>query len=217
MIYLYSKTNTKKGEIMDKTDIIEFFDRLAPAWDTDMIRDDRTISIILDNAGIREGVEVLDVACGTGVLFPDYLSRNVKSITGIDISSKMVDIARTKRISNSMKVICADVEIYSFDHPFDCCMVYNAFPHFPEPARLIKVLAKSLKPGGKLSIAHGMSREKINRHHEGNASKVSTGLMDADELVKLFEPYFNVCIKISTDEMYQVCGVKKHLQGLNAV
>lgn len=53
-----------------------------------MIRNEPVIRTILDNAGIRAGVDVLDVACGTGVLFPDYLARDVHSVTGVDIARK---------------------------------------------------------------------------------------------------------------------------------
>ena len=56
---------------MEKKDIIDFFDRLAPQWDADMIRSDAVIEKILDGAKVRPGVSVLDVACGTGVLIPD--------------------------------------------------------------------------------------------------------------------------------------------------
>ena len=65
---------------MRKQDVIEFFDRLAPQWDADMIRNDDIIATILNNAGVKPGVDVLDVACGTGVLFPDYLSRDVGKV-----------------------------------------------------------------------------------------------------------------------------------------
>ena len=60
---------------MDKKDVIEFFDGLAASWDAELVRSDEIIGIILDNGGIKEGVKVLDVACGTGVLIPDYLAR----------------------------------------------------------------------------------------------------------------------------------------------
>ena len=59
---------------MHKEDIIQFFDRLAPQWDADMIRSDEKIAKIMDGAGIQPGTRILDVACGTGVLFPDYLA-----------------------------------------------------------------------------------------------------------------------------------------------
>ena len=56
---------------MEKKDIISFFDHFAPWWDDDMIRNEDIITAILDNGGIKPGIHVLDVACGTGVLFPD--------------------------------------------------------------------------------------------------------------------------------------------------
>jgi demethylmenaquinone methyltransferase/2-methoxy-6-polyprenyl-1,4-benzoquinol methylase len=194
---------------MEKKDVIAFFDRLAPQWDADMIRSDRIIGRILDNAGVREGVHVLDVACGTGVLFPDYLARDVASVTAVDISPEMVKIAQSKFPEEKVKVLCADVESLQPERKFDCIMVYNAFPHFPEPEKLIRVLAGMLQPGGSLTVAHGMSRAKIDRHHEGTASRVSVGLMHEDALAAIMEQYLDVTVKISDDNMYQVTGVLK--------
>lgn len=191
---------------MDKKDIISFFDKMAPRWDGDMIRSDRIISQILDNAGVRPGVDVLDVACGTGVLFPDYLDRNIASITAIDISPEMVKIAQRKFLRENVQILCGDVETAVFDKKFDCVMVYNAFPHFPDPENLIRVLAGLLKPGGTLTIAHGMSRAAIDHHHEGAASKVSRGLMHEDVLQAMMEKYLTVTVKISDETMYQVTG-----------
>ncbi|MBQ6852209.1 MAG: class I SAM-dependent methyltransferase [Oscillospiraceae bacterium] len=191
---------------MDKQDVIRFFDAQASRWDGDMIRLDSVISTILDGAGIAPGKAVLDVACGTGVLFPDYLRRGVEALTAIDISPEMVKIARQK--CPQAEVLCGDVETAIFDRQFDCIMVYNAFPHFPDPENLIRVLAGLLKPGGTLTVAHGMSRAEIDRHHKGAASKVSVGLMHEDQLAAIFEKYLTVTIKISNDRMYQVTGSK---------
>lgn len=192
---------------MNKQDIITFFDRCAPQWDAEMIRDDHIISTILDNAGVKPGVHVLDVACGTGVLFPDYLARDVASVTAIDISPEMSKIAAAK--FPQVKVLCGDVEETAFGRKFDVVMVYNAFPHFPDPARLIKVLAGLVKPGGKLSVAHGMSRAALTHHHSGRASTVSIELLPESQLAELFDPYFDVDVVISNDHMYQVAGVRR--------
>jgi len=194
---------------MEKKDIIEFFDRCAPAWDADMIKSDMIIGKILDNAEVGEGMDVLDVACGTGVMFDYYLQRNVASVTGIDISTEMAKIAEAKYAGEpKVRVICGDVEEEKFERQFDRIVVYNAFPHFPKPKRLIKKLAALLKEGGRLTVAHGMSREAIDNHHSGAASKVSNGLMTADSLKKLFDAHFEVEIMISNSQMYQVSGVK---------
>ena len=192
---------------MEKKDIADFFDRCAPWWDEDMIRNEVIITTILDNAGIKGGMDVLDVACGTGVLFPDYLKRGVESVTGIDISPEMAKIAASK--FPEVSVICGDVEETKFDRQFDAVMVYNAFPHFPEPAKLIEALARVVKPGGRLSVAHSMSRDKLQQHHSGRASRVSIDLIHEKELASLFAPFFDVDVVISNDRMYQVAGTRR--------
>ena len=195
---------------MEKKDIIEFFDRCAPTWDAEMIKSDVKIGRILDNAEVGAGMDILDVACGTGVMFDYYLQRDVASVTGIDISPEMARIAAEKYADQpKVQVICGDVEDYAFGRQFDRIVVYNAFPHFPYPKRLIKRLAKLLKEGGRLTVAHGMSREAIDGHHKGSASKVSNGLMEADSLKRIFDAHFQVEVVISNDHMYQVSGVKR--------
>lgn len=191
---------------MEQQDVIRFFDRCAPSWDVGLVRNEAVISAILDNAGVKAGVDVLDVACGTGVLFPDYLQRGVASLTAIDISPEMVKLARQKY--PKVCVLCGDVEQTVFDQCFDVIMIYNAFPHFPDPARLIGRLARWVKPGGRLSVAHGMSREMLNHHHSGTASRVSVDLLAENELAALFAPYFDVDTVISDERMYQVAGRK---------
>lgn len=195
--------------MIQKQDVIDFFDRRAENWDAELIRSDTVIGRILDNAGVQAGMDVLDVACGTGVLFPDYLSRRVNTVTGIDISPEMAKRAAEKYPGSPIRVLCGDVEETEFDRQFDVVMVYNAFPHFPDPAKLISALAKLTKTGGRLSIAHGMSREKIDNHHSGSASRVSNGLMHEEQLKALFEPYFAVDVVISDENMYQVSGVRR--------
>ena len=188
---------------MEKKDVIAFFDRCAPTWDADMIKNDTIIGKILDHAEVEAGMDVLDVACGTGVMFPYYLQRGVASVTGIDISPEMAKIAAEKYADQpKIRVICGDVEEYAFDRQFDRIVVYNAFPHFPYPKRLLKVLAGLLKKDGRLTIAHGASREAIDNHHNGPAAKVSNGLMTADSLKKLFDAHFEVEVVISNRRMY---------------
>lgn len=192
--------------MIETKEVVEFFDRLAPGWDAEMVRSDEIIRTILDNADVTAGKNVLDVACGTGVLIPDYLERNVASVTGIDISPKMAEIARSKFSQETVTILCGDVETAAFDRQFDCVVVYNAFPHFPDPERLVRTLAGLLTPGGTLTVAHGMSREKIDAHHHGSASHVSNGLMPAEDLAAIFRTVLTVSTVISDERMYQVVG-----------
>ena len=191
---------------MNKKDVIDFFDRLAPAWDDMQVRNEEVIAEILFKGGIRDGVRVLDVACGTGVLFPDYKKLGA-DVTGIDISPEMVKIAKEK--FPDAEVVCGDVLDFSFSEKFDAVMIYNAFPHFANRELLFENLSRYLKENGRITVAHGMSREALIKHHSGSAQKISTILPEPDELAEIMKPYFEVDTKISTDEIYIVSGKKQ--------
>lgn len=191
---------------MNKNEVISFFDKNAFVWDEQMIRDDKIIDMILANARVCEGKDVLDVACGTGVLIPDYLARNVASVTAVDISPEMIKIAKQKFRQKNVHIICGDIEAIELPQKYDNIVVYNAFPHFAEPQVLIKRLVTLLKPGGMLTVAHGMSREQINACHVGAASHVSIGLLEIEELAAIFRQELEVVVQIADEHMYQVVG-----------
>ena len=88
-------------------------------------------------------------------------------------------------------------------------MVYNAFPHFPDPAHLLQVLSGMLKPRGTLTVAHGMSRAQIDHRHQGSASRVSVGLIHEDTLAAMMAKHLRITLKISDHQMYQVTAVKE--------
>ncbi|MBR5479720.1 MAG: methyltransferase domain-containing protein [Clostridia bacterium] len=192
---------------MNKDLVTEFFNSVAEKWDALEIKSADRVYRILDYAGVAQGMKVLDVACGTGVLVPDYLARNVGEVCGVDISSKMIEIARGKFNFPNVKFICSDVEKLAISG-FDVCVVYNAFPHFENPARLIENLSEKLKDGGRLTIAHGMSRDEINNHHKGCPAGISNELMECKKLGELFAPHFTVDVCVE-DEIYVVSGIKK--------
>ncbi|MCQ2529930.1 MAG: class I SAM-dependent methyltransferase [Lachnospiraceae bacterium] len=196
---------------MDKQEIKAFFDEQASHWDADLIKNDEIINTILDNAGVErganEGKSILDVACGTGVMMEFYKERGYQDVTGIDISDKMIEKAKEK--FPEVTFICGDVEQVNFERKFDHIVVYNAFPHFPSGVDLIERLSELLNEGGTLTVAHGMSKKQIDNHHKGVAARVSTGLISAGVLAKIFK-YFklDVTSEISNDFMYQVAGRK---------
>ncbi|MDE6717308.1 MAG: hypothetical protein K2J70_03860, partial [Muribaculaceae bacterium] len=76
---------------------IDFFDKLAPTWDDNEIRSTpERVKSILSKLPVGEGMSVLDLGTGTGVLLP-YLSRIVgKNVqdTGVDLYEGMLSIAR---------------------------------------------------------------------------------------------------------------------------
>ena len=194
---------------MRKKDVIEFFNHCAPWWDADMVRNEAVISKILDGSGIKPGVQCAGRSLRHRGPFPGLpgprsgLRHRHRHLSGDgeDRPEKFPDI----------EVRCGDVETEDFGRRFDAVVVYNAFPHFPDPAHLIQVLAGLLVPGGTLSVAHGMSRAALRDHHAGRAAQVSIDLLEADALAELFAPYFDVTVVLSDDKMYQVAGVRNNV------
>ena len=194
---------------MDKNKIKEFFNSWASRWDDDMIKDDQIMNAILDNAEVSEGKDILDVACGTGVMIDYYLQRKVRSVTGVDFSEKMCEIASGKFAANrNVEIICEDIEEFRSDKGYDAIIVYNSFPHFLNAEKLIAHLSSLLNINGILTIAHGTSRDRINSHHSNVSDDIKCELMNAEELAKIFSHHLQVNTVISNDRIYQVAGRK---------
>ncbi len=191
---------------MDKKDVIEFFNNIAPHWDNEQLRNEDVISLILEKGDIAKDKQILDVACGTGVLFPDYISLGA-NVTGIDISPEMVKMAKEK--FPGIEVICGDAESYSFENQFDAVMIYNAFPHFIKPKTLFANLTKHLNSGGRLTIAHGISEKELQQCHSGKAKNISLPLPTKEKLAEMLSEFCSVDIMISDEKMYMVSGLKK--------
>ncbi|MBO7319723.1 MAG: class I SAM-dependent methyltransferase [Clostridia bacterium] len=191
---------------MEKNKIIAFFDDMASDWDAMQVRNEDVIAEILQKGGIIRRTKVLDVACGTGVLFPDYISLGAE-VTGIDISANMAEKAREKY--PDIKVICGDAAEYSFEDAFDAVMIYNAFPHFTDPDKLIKNLSAALREKGRFTVAHGMSEKELAKCHSTVAKDVSLPLPSKERLADIMSDIFDVDVMISDDEKYIVSGLKK--------
>ena len=185
----------------------EFFDKYAPTWDAGCapVSPARAAAAFI---GEVSGKNVLDIACGTGVMFPEYISAEAKSITGVDLSPEMVRIAREKfgHVDN-IEVICADVLTLENDL-FDTVVLYNGYPHFLYKESLIKKVSELLVPGGRFTIAHDMSRETLNRHHSGLPENICTDLLPAVEEAKIWHKYFQVDSIVDTDNFYLISGRK---------
>ena len=191
---------------MDRNEIIAFFDKLAPCWDESNLRNEEVIAEILQKGGIGKNVKVLDVACGTGVLFPDYKKLGA-DVTGIDISPEMVNVAREK--FPDINVLCGDAASFDFEETFDAVMIYNAFPHFINAQKLIESLAGNLRVGGRFSVAHGISEKELEKCHSGSAKKISVPLVKKEVLAEMMSPWFEVDVLMSDERMYMGSGVKK--------
>ncbi|MCX7085155.1 MAG: bifunctional 2-polyprenyl-6-hydroxyphenol methylase/3-demethylubiquinol 3-O-methyltransferase UbiG [Methylococcales bacterium] len=98
-----------------------------------------------------EGVRVVDVGCGGGILTEGLAKQNADAL-GIDLSEDLIDIADLHGLETGIKVnyqkisveTLAEQQPESFDHV--TCM--EMLEHVPNPGSIITSCAKLVKPGG---------------------------------------------------------------------
>ena len=120
---------------------------------------DEIMARLVDWNLLRSDLVVLDLGCGIGRIEP-VLAPQVREITGIDISSRMLDEARwrCRDLANVSFEQCngQDLEVLA-GRSFDLIMAIDSFPCMfaadPKiPARHIHDCRHLLRPGGSLMI-----------------------------------------------------------------
>ncbi len=95
--------------------------------------------------------EVLDVASGTGDV-AIALDRKGIAVIGVDISERMLDIARKK--APHITFLTGDASCLDFpDNSFDAVTIAFGIRNFDKRPDCIRELLRVLKPGGLLAIA----------------------------------------------------------------
>lgn len=107
---------------------------------------------------VKEGDKVLDIGCGNGRLYRFLATKNI-NYTGLDVSSKLIRIARETfkgecvefKTFDGLNVECSDQLACGFDTVY--CLA--TLPHLPGEALRLKFLEnlrKASKPGAKIII-----------------------------------------------------------------
>jgi ubiquinone/menaquinone biosynthesis C-methylase UbiE len=122
---------------------------------------------MIQRAGIRAGMRVLDVACGTG--HPAIPIAQVVGPTGsvlaTDFAEPMVAIAREKAKAAGLSNIefrVVDGEV--LDEPegsFDAATMRWGLMFMPDPVAAIRGIARAVRPGGRVAIVVWQGPEKV--------------------------------------------------------
>ncbi|MCM1167249.1 MAG: class I SAM-dependent methyltransferase, partial [Ruminococcus sp.] len=108
---------------------------------------------VLAEAVSEPFTDLLDAGCGTGAMLSlfkrDYPEKNY---TGIDLSEKMIETAKRKRL-DGVEFVAGDCENLPFaDGSFDVVTCSMSFHHYPNPEKFFASLHRVLRPGGRLIL-----------------------------------------------------------------
>lgn len=162
----------------------QYFDALAThaRWRCFSAVENRKVRDFTRRWRIAPGDRVLEPGCGSG-----RLTRILAALTGptgkvlaFDASAAFTKLARHRRLPRQVTVRTAfalslELDPASFDH----IVCFNVFPHLMPLGKHLRLLARALRPGGRLWIAHTCSRSFVNRMHRHASAALRDHLLPA--------------------------------------
>ena len=101
---------------------------------------------LLSAAGVRAGMRVLDVACGSGVIAGRAAELGALA-TGVDLAPRMLELAA--KLNPECTFREASVESMPFeDGAFDALVCAFGIGHFPDPPAAVAECARVVRVGG---------------------------------------------------------------------
>jgi ubiquinone/menaquinone biosynthesis C-methylase UbiE len=173
-----------------RTQVIEQFTRQAGLWSA--LSDDEAIRLLIRVAEIGPADDVLDVACGPG-LVACAVAAQARRVVGIDLTPAMIEEARARQARQGLSNVhwrVGDVSTLPFAaHEFDAVLTRYSLHHMPAPRQLLIEMARVTKPSGRVVVA-----DLILPAEKGRVYDAAERLRDPshrrvladDELVELF-------------------------------
>ena len=168
----------------------KFFDQLADTWEDQSFPPEtrKRVAELAGAFGIRKGARVLDVATGTGILYP-YLLRAVGEsgrVLAFDFSYKMLQKANKKALGENL--YCFQASAMAIPLPAGLCdtiVCFAAFPHFADQLKALQEMARVAKIGAPIFIVHLMSRDELLKHHGNHGPVAGDTVPEASDMGRM--------------------------------
>jgi ubiquinone/menaquinone biosynthesis C-methylase UbiE len=136
--------------------LVEYYDRVAPeyeSWAGGLHA--RVAAKLVEVASPRRGEAALDVGCGTG-LVTHLVAKAVGargSVVGIDLSARMLDLARRHSRANTTFMAMAAERMVFRKHSFDLITYGQSLPYLGDPLASLEEAVQLLRPGGRVALS----------------------------------------------------------------
>ena len=133
----------------------------------------------IDSLAGLAGKEVLDIGCGGGIL-SEAMARRAAQVTGIDLASKALGVARLHALETGVenieyREIAAEGLAEELPAAFDVVTCMEMLEHVPEPSLVVQASATLVRPGGWVFFS------TLNR----NAKSFLLGIVGAEYVLQL--------------------------------
>jgi len=170
-----------------KRKVMRNYDRSAAVYDTQYAEEQNAeIKAALNHVNLKGDSLVLDVGCGTGLLF-EHIGDSVKLLAGLDISLKILEKAkrRAKRFPN-VNIIRADADFMPFlKEVFDGIFAITLLQNTPNPILTLQEMKRVGKSPSTIVIT-GLKKEFSKKAFRELLLKAGLGafIMESGEQLK---------------------------------
>ncbi len=125
---------------------------------------DGILDLIAECADLGPQQNVLDVACGPGIV-SCFLARRAAHVTGLDFVPAMLERARLYQAEQHIENVDwqqgSSTELPFADDTFDCAATRFSFHHFLDPQTALNEMKRVTKPGGTVLVADVAPRPEV--------------------------------------------------------
>jgi ubiquinone/menaquinone biosynthesis C-methylase UbiE len=135
--------------------VVDFFDQVAADYDTWAGGlHARVASRLVEIAAPKRGHHVLDVGTGTG-LVAHLVASVVRPgvVIGIDLSERMLSVARGRKLPNAQFVGMAAERLVFRPSTFNLVTMGESLAYFADPSAALEEAHRVLKPKGRLALS----------------------------------------------------------------
>lgn len=146
---------------IDQNEVNKFADIAEKWWDP--TGDFKPLHVInplranyINNKSPVDGLKVLDVGCGGGLL-AEALDSKGAEVTAIDVTEANIEVAKLHAQKMQVKIdyrlVTAEELAQKKSQSFDVVSCLEVIEHVPDPGQLIKACSDLLKPDGQMFLS----------------------------------------------------------------
>ena len=135
--------------------LVDFFDQIAPTYDSWAGgQHGRVAARLVEVVKPKKGQHALDIGAGTG-LVAHLVAAKVSpgTVIGIDLSDRMLSIARSKQARNTQFLGMAAERLVFRPETFDLVTMGEALAYLADPGDALEEAHRVLRAGGRLALS----------------------------------------------------------------
>lgn len=201
--------------MLDNLRTRQYFNAQSSEWNARAIGDPDQISRLLSRLEWHHCHRILDLGCGTGVLFPflTNLAHQNATILALDFAEEMIQAA-AKHPMDRIQLLCGCARYLPLlPNTIDRILAFHVWPHILGQEKALQECWRILKPQGDLVIMHLCGSREINAIHQtiGGPVRNHTLASASHIAAMLLCANFQIADAIDRSDEYFVRGIKRPL------